>query len=104
MGKSSRDKGARVEREIAAYLTDMLGQEVKRKLGSARQSQDDIEIGKFSIECKARKSFSVSEFMRQAESNAGDKTPIVILREDGDREPMALMRLKNLVPLIQGEL
>lgn len=105
MGKMQRAKGARVEREIAALLTEELGVVVKRKLGAARDGGDDIVIGKkYSVEVKARKAFSVSAFLRQAESNCGTMTPVVVLREDGDREPMALLRLRDLLPLIRGEL
>jgi hypothetical protein len=45
-GKSSRDKGARGEREFAELLSNELGQVVKRKLGQARDGGDDISVGR----------------------------------------------------------
>ena len=52
MGKSQRSKGQCGERELAAELSRLLGVEVKRKLGAAREGGSDIDIPGFSIECK----------------------------------------------------
>ena len=104
MGKPSRDKGARAERQIAAYLSAELGMAVKRKLGASRQSQCDIDLGPFSIEVKARRSFAVSQFMRQAEEDCAGRTPVVVLREDGDVRAFALMRLADWVRLAREEI
>lgn len=83
MSKSQRAKGAAAEREIAALMTDHFGQIVKRKLGAARDGGDDIEVGPFSIEVKRRAKIAVTAFMEQAWENCGDKTPVVMMREDG---------------------
>ena len=112
MGKMQRAKGARIEREIAAYLSEELGVAVKRQLGQARDGGDDLRINdragwpSYSIECKARRSFAVSAFLRQCEK-ANENTnivPIVVMREDGDTRPMALLRLEDLVHLIREAL
>ena len=42
MGRLQRNRGATTEREIANYLTEQLGTVVKRKLGQARDSGEDI--------------------------------------------------------------
>lgn len=112
MGKMQREKGARVEREIAAYLSEELGVAVKRQLGQARDGGDDLRITNrtgfemYSLEVKARRSFGVSKFLRQCEAaNEGKNiVPIAVLREDGDTRPMALLRLEDLVHLIREAL
>lgn len=112
MSRMQREKGARVEREIAAYLTHQLGMAVKRQLGQARDGGDDLRINdrlgwpSYSLEVKARRSFAVSAFLRQCEkANEGTNiVPVVVMREDGDTRPMALLRLEDLVHLIREAL
>lgn len=104
MGKSQREKGARVEREIANYLSDRLGMVVRRKLGQARDGADDLQVGPFRIEVKARRSMAFMAWLEQAIACAElDQIPVVIARADG-KEPVAIMRLSDVVPLIAGEL
>lgn len=105
MGRAERDKGARTEREIAALISDVLGVDCRRKLGQARDAGDDMQVGRYRIEVKRRAAFAVSGHLRQVEAAVGvGEVGCVVLREDGDREPMALMRLRDLLPLIGGEL
>ena len=104
MSAYQRRKGATFEREIAAYLSDRLGRVVQRKLGQARDSGDDIQVGPFRIECKRRAALSVYPWLDQCLAAAGDgDIPIVVARGDG-REALAIMRLEDLVPLLAGEL
>ena len=58
-GRMSRNKGAAAERELAALLTNELGFVVKRKLGQARDSGDDVQVGRFRIESKRTETVSV---------------------------------------------
>ena len=104
MSAYQRRKGSRLENELAAKLTDDLGRVVKRKLGQARDSGDDIQVGKFRIESKARKAFSIWPFMQQCEAacQPGD-IPVVALRADG-KPWLIVMRYEDAVPLIRGEL
>ena len=98
MSKSQRDKGARYENEVARFLTDELGTTVKRNLGQARDSGDDITVGPFRIECKRRASLSVYSFIEQAEKCDG--TPLVVMRGDGKRS-LVMMYLDDAIPLIR---
>lgn len=104
MGLMQRRKGARTENELAALLSDALGWVVKRKLGQARDSGDDIQVGKFRIESKARKRHAVYEFMAQVERacERGD-VPVVALRADG-KGWLVVLRLEDALPLMRGEL
>ncbi len=104
MSRSQRDKGASFEREIANYLSDRLGRVVKRKLAQARDGGDDIQIGKFRIECKRRSRISIYPWIVQAlESCASGDVPIVIARGDG-HSAVAIMLLDDFTPMLAGEL
>ena len=105
MSAYERRKGASFEREISAYLSERLGFVVKRKLGQARDAGDDIQVGRFRIECKRRTRIAAYEWLDQcaAASNGAQDIPIVIARADGE-DAIAIIRLADLVPLIAGEL
>lgn len=104
MSGYQRRKGAEFEREVATYLSDRLGLIVRRKLGQARDGGDDIQIGQFRIEVKRRHSLAFMAWLEQciACSKQGE-IPVVVARADG-KEPVAIMRLADIVPLIAGEL
>ena len=59
VSKSQRNKGAAFEREVCATFSAMLGREVKRHLGQARDSGEDIDLGWAMVECKRRKTLKV---------------------------------------------
>lgn len=104
MGRSQRRKGAERERELAAKLSEDFGRVVRRNIGQARDGGDDITTLPFRWEAKARKAFSVWEFMDQcaAACQAGER-PIVALRADG-RPWLVLMRYEDAVPMLRGEI
>lgn len=105
MGRLQRQRGALTEREIANYLSDVLGVSVKRKLGQARDSGEDISVPPFRIEVKRRKKLAVLDFMRQCETGSlPNEIPIVIMRVDGDTRPVVMLRLDQFMPMMQGEL
>lgn len=83
-GRTSRNKGAAAERELATMLSDQLGFAVKRKLGQARDGGDDITIGKYRIEVKRREALRLDEWCKQVEaaSGAGD-VPVLAYRRNG---------------------
>jgi len=104
MSKMQRTKGAAGERELAEILTATLGRKVSRKLGQARDGGDDIQTGQFKWEVKRRARLSVYEFLEQVEAACKDNdTPIVAMRGD-HKGWLVLMRLEDVLPLIQGEL
>ena len=104
MGKSQRDKGARVERLVTADLSNDLGFVVKRELGQAREGGIDVKIGKFRGEIKARKAFSIQKFMDQCQAACEPgEIGIVFLRGDG-KETLVLTLYRDYIPLMRGEL
>ncbi len=104
MSRSQRDKGATFEREVAGILSEHLGRVVKRNLAQARDSGDDITLGKFRIECKRRRSISVYPWIDQAlESCSSGEVPMVIARGDG-YSPVVVMLLEDFLPMLSGEI
>lgn len=105
MGKLQRQRGASTEREIANYLSEQLGFVVRRKLGQARDSGEDINVPPFRIEVKRRRKLAVLDFMRQCEtgSTAGEVS-VVIMRVDGDMRPVVMLRLDDFIPLMRTRL
>lgn len=104
MSRFERIKGASFEREIANFLSERLGRVVKRKLGQARDSGDDIQVGKFRIECKRRAQLALYGWVDQCMEACGSgDVPIVVARADG-HSAVAIMLLEDLAPLIAGEL
>lgn len=104
MGKLQRDRGASTEREICQYLQDRLRQPVKRRLGQARDSGEDISVPPFRIEVKRRRRFVAQQWMQQCETGSHPgEIPVVVVRVDGDTEPMALLRLEDLTDWMLAE-
>jgi len=105
MGASQRTKGAVYEREVANYLSDELGREVKRNIGQARDGGDDITIGKFRLECKRRARIgNIYEWLDQAQaaSEVGE-CPVVVARGDG-RRSVAIVDLAIFTQLMREAL
>lgn len=103
MGKRQRQRGAETEREVANHLSETLGTTVKRKLGQARDSGEDISIPPFRIEVKRRKKLAVTEFIEQCETGAQQgEIPIVIMRVDGDMRPLVMLRLHDFIPMMRS--
>lgn len=104
MSLSQRRKGAGYENELCRYFTEQLGMPIKRNLGQARDSGNDINVGPFRFEAKRRKSIAVYAWMDQAvEASAPGEKPAVLCRGDG-RETLVIMRLEDFMPLLRGEL
>jgi len=88
MSKYSRDKGKRGERELAGELQHRLGGKVRRALGQERDGGSDIEaestpLVDWAIQVKRAENFSLGRAWRQAETDAGNKRPVVAHRANG---------------------
>ncbi len=105
MSKLQRDRGASTERQIANYLSDQLGLAVKRKLGQARDSGEDINVPPFRLEVKRRKRLSVIHFMQQCEHGSQvNEIPVVVMRVDGDTRPVVMLRLDQFVHMMRDRI
>ena len=108
MGAKSRRKGANGEREIAGILTELLGQEVSRRLGQAREGGHDLNgTGPYILEIKRRARIGgIHEWMAQAEASCepgASQAPVVAFRADGERWLVA-MRIEDWAKLVREEL
>lgn len=98
MGKASRDKGKRGEREVAQILREHgydahRGQQYK---GGA-DSPDVVGLPGFHIEVKRTEQARVYDFMEQAKAeSAVDEIPIVIHRQN-NKEWVVFMTLDDLL-------
>lgn len=105
MGKLQKTRGDSCEREIATYLTSELGVDVKRKLGQARDSGEDISVPPFRIEVKRRRKVAVTQFIEQCElGSAINEIPIVIIRTDGDKRPLVMLRLDQFIGMMRSQI
>jgi len=72
-GRSSRNKGAQGERELAKTLSDMLGIEnIKRGFVFCHES-DVIGLKGIHIECKRVEKLNIENAMEQARTEAGKR-------------------------------
>jgi hypothetical protein len=103
MSKLSRDRGAAFEREVCADIKRVLGVDVKRKLGQARDSGNDIDFPPYRIECKRRRTLAVDKWLAQCERGAMEgEIPLVIARSDRGYS-VAVLSLDWLLLLIGGQ-
>ncbi len=84
MGKASRDKGKRGERELAAALRDY-GYQTRRgqQFSGASGDADVVGLDGIHIECKRVERLNIYEAMDQARNDARDgELPAVFHRKD----------------------
>lgn len=99
----SRAKGARGEREAAdawEAATGLLASRTAQRCG--RHGTADILVGTDRLHCEVKRRAKVAAiaFLRQAIRDAApNATPFVLMREDGDTQWVAMLRLDDLVSL-----
>ena len=106
MGKYSRDKGARFEREIANRLKEVFGPRTTRSSGQCFKGdlRADVDCPEIWVECKVGKRPNIKAALDQAEeaeagANTG-KSPVAICKWDR-QEPIVSMRLDYFMELIK---
>lgn len=105
MGKGQRVKGSVFEREVAAAFGAALGSTIKRHLGQARDGGEDIDAGKWVVECKRRKNYKTLEgYLNQVKHairkrDFGGGKPVVVMRADNG-EAMALLPFSDFLELV----
>lgn len=103
MGASQRNKGANAERELANYIKDMWGYQVRR--GQVFNHEPDIVgLKGIHIECKRHETLQLKAWLEQSITWAekhDDGIPIVVYRQS--RQPWKVyMRLNDLVEMTGG--
>ena len=103
-GRGKRNKGAAGERELAALLSDELGFVVKRNLGQARDSGDDLTVQQFRIEVKRQEQLRVDKWSEQVEACASPgEVPVLMYRRNGQPWRVCL-RLEHFIPMMRDQL
>ena len=98
MGRKSKDKGARGERELAAELQRLFGVNARRgvQYRGGTDSPDVItDFEDIHFEVKRTERLSLYPAMQQAVNDAGDKIPVVCHRANG-KDWVVIVRLNDL--------
>jgi len=109
MGRSARQKGKRVEREAVQACRELFSSPstCRRSRQSDGQHDPDIHdaVPGASFEIKGRKRFSVLRFWEQSARDAKEgEVPVVMLREDGEKDFFILLKAKDLRQFWEGVL
>ena len=104
MPLNSKQKGSRMEREASKALRDIVGCSASRSVqyaGTAGDADLRTSLDGVHFECKARASLSALRYFDQARTDAAKtgSIPVVLLRENGDTNWYALVRLGDLPSL-----
>jgi len=105
VGKFSRDKGARWERDVANIFKEASGggDDIRRSFGQYRKGSDapDVYHPIFNIECKVGKRINVLKALEQADSYKENKNKYSVAVCKLDRkEPFIAMYLKDFLKLV----
>lgn len=99
-GRSARNKGAKGEREACGILSQLLGFEIKRRLGAARSGGVDCEdIPGWAIEIKRVEKAHLPKWWRQAVEQAAEINRKPMLMYRASFEPWrVIVRLYDISP------
>jgi hypothetical protein len=102
MANHRKTRGYRTQKVIADYLKQFWA--YADTAGAGRQGEDILNIPTLSIEVKARSDFQPLAWIKQAQTNAANKLPMVIMRCNGQGEDvsqyLAFMKVGDLMPLL----
>jgi hypothetical protein len=102
MANHRKHRGYKTQSVVAEWLKQWYP--YAESTGAGRQGEDITGIP-FSIEVKARSDFSPLAWIKQAESNKGDKLAFVVSRCNGQGEDagqyLAFMRLGDLMNILK---
>ncbi len=102
MANHRKHRGYRTQKVIAEYLKQWWA--YADTAGAGRQGEDILNIPTLSIEVKARADFQPLAWIKQAETNADGKLPMVIMRCNGQGEDageyLAFVKVKDIMPIL----
>jgi hypothetical protein len=97
-----KHRGYRTQKVIADYLKQWFP--YADTAGAGRQGEDILNVPTIAIEVKARSDFQPLAWIKQAESNATGKLPMVIMRCNGQGEDageyLAFVKVKDIMPIL----
>jgi hypothetical protein len=106
-GAMSRNKGARAERAVVAYLRANGHEDARRYLaGDGRQPGDVDALPDVALEVKDAATYRIGEWLAQAVDEAGDRLPVVLMHPKGVRvdavgDWWAVLRFSDFLPLVE---
>ena len=102
MGKTSREKGKRGEREVAAFLRSE-GYDAHRgvQYHGGPESPDVVGLPRIHIEVKRTERFDLYGALSQSKGDAGDNMPIVVHRKN-ECEWVVVQPLKDWIELYRS--
>ena len=81
MGKASRQKGQRGEREVCQILAEHLGGEFKRNLMQTQEGGFDVlGLDEYAIEVKFQEKLQIEKWWEQTVEQAEDRIPVLFFR------------------------
>lgn len=101
MGRMSKQKGKRGEREAAAELGALIGCNARRGVqyqGSTDSPDVVLEGVGIHVECKRTETLNVYKAIEQATGDAGQKVPVVWHRRNG-KPSLVIVETARLVDL-----
>jgi Holliday junction resolvase len=98
MGKMSKDKGARGERELARMLTSLLNYESRRgqQHSGSPDSPDVVSIPGIHWEVKRTEKLMLYPSMDQASGDSGDSVPVVAHRRNF-KQWLVILPFKDII-------
>ena len=101
---NSNRKGKAGELEAAEAIHRHWGADAYRSQQYAGTNHDaDLAgVDGLHIEVKRYAKIAPIKWLRQAERDTGGATPVVIMREDGDTEPVVMMRVKDVMAFAES--
>lgn len=103
--RSAKRRGMKTQTNIANYLRDH-GWPYATDTGAGRQGTDILGTPDIAIEVKARRDLNPTNWIKQAETNADGRLPLVVFRSHGQGDDaskyLALLRLSDLVELLHA--
>ena len=103
MGARERNKGARGERELAAWLTERGYPARRGRQYSGSPDSPDVVCPSlpFHFEVKRTERLRLHDAVSQAIADAGNNVPVVAHRRNGG-EWLAVLRLEDLITMLEG--
>jgi len=102
MGKTSREKGKRGEREVASFLREY-GYDARRgvQYHGGKDSPDVVGLPGIHIEVKRTERLHLWDALAQAKADAGDNIPVVFHRAN-DCQWVVIMDARDWMKLFQA--
>lgn len=106
--KSAKQKGKRLEKLVAKELKKIFSFVYSRAdSGSGKYHKEDITLPDYvplSIECKNQAELQIESWFKKTELNCpSSKYPVLIYKQNYQREPKVVMRISDFLNFLSGK-